>query len=243
MQLMFKEFPAKGAHWAYREYPPQAAREAPASRYRPRPAPQSRCCPAALIPGLRSGGQPRRMRGQAATKLPKVTSAIVAASVAGGVLTLLAAMWRQPGLDRVDERQWIIAAAMGALVLGSWIWPVVVYREGESEAFNMDEAFFVILALLVPPLLTLGTLALATVLAQAARRRPAGQVGLQRRASPDRRGPGHLREPRPRRSDFVPDRGTGRRRRARRARVLRRQHLAAGRRPGLDGHALARAHR
>ena len=72
---------------------------------------------------------------------------------------------------------------MGVLVLGSWIWPVVVYREGESEAFNMDEAFFVILALLVPPLLTLGTLALAIVLAQAARRRPliksafnAGQV-------------------------------------------------------------------
>ena len=83
----------------------------------------------------------------------------------------------------VGERQWIIAVSMGVLVLGSWIWPVVVYREGESEAFNMDEAFFVILALLVPPLITLGTLALAIVIAQAARRRPvvksafnAGQV-------------------------------------------------------------------
>src|SRR5207342_2085682 len=104
------------------------------------------------------------------------------ASIAGGVLTLLVAMW-QSGLVRVDERQWIIAAAMGVLVLGSWIWPVVLYREGESEAFNMDEAFFVILALLVPPLVTLGTLALATVTAQAVRRRPlvksafnAGQV-------------------------------------------------------------------
>src|SRR6202035_5313836 len=93
------------------------------------------------------------------------------ASVAGGVLTLLVAMWWQPGMARVGERQWIIAAAMGVLVLGSWIWPVVVYREGESEAFNMDEAFFVILALLVPPLVTLGTLALATVTAQVARRR------------------------------------------------------------------------
>jgi len=116
-------------------------------------------------------------------KIPRATGAVVAASVAGGVLTLLVAMWRQSGLERVDERQWIVAAAMGALVLGSWIWPVVVYREGESEAFNMDEGFFVILALLVPPLVTLGTLALATVMAQAARRRPlvksafnAGQV-------------------------------------------------------------------
>jgi EAL domain-containing protein (putative c-di-GMP-specific phosphodiesterase class I)/GGDEF domain-containing protein/PAS domain-containing protein len=115
-------------------------------------------------------------------KLARATGAVVAASIAGGVLTLLVAMW-QSGLVRVDERQWIIAAAMGVLVLGSWIWPVVVYREGESEAFNMDEAFFVILALLVPPLVTLGTLALATVTAQAVRRRPlvksafnAGQV-------------------------------------------------------------------
>ena len=41
----------------------------------------------------------------------------------------------------------------------------------------------------------------------------AGQVGLQRRASRDRCGPGHLREPWHRRSDCVPDPGTGRRRR------------------------------
>jgi diguanylate cyclase (GGDEF)-like protein/PAS domain S-box-containing protein len=104
-------------------------------------------------------------------RIPHATGAVVAASVAGGVLTLLVAMW-QAGPVRVGEQQWIIAAAMGVLVLGSWIWPVVVYREGESEAFNMDEAFFVILALLVPPLVTLGTLVVATVAAQVARRRP-----------------------------------------------------------------------
>jgi len=119
---------------------------------------------------------------RSAVKLPRATGAVVAASVAGGILTLLVAMWQSSPV-RVEERQWIIAAAMGVLVLGSWIWPVVVYREGESEAFNMDEAFFAILALLVPPLVTLGTLALATVTAQVVRRRPlvksafnAGQV-------------------------------------------------------------------
>jgi diguanylate cyclase (GGDEF)-like protein/PAS domain S-box-containing protein len=115
-------------------------------------------------------------------RIPLATGAVVAASVAGGVLTLLVAVW-QSGPVQVGERQWIIAAAMGVLVVGSWIWPVVVYREGESEAVNMDEAFFVILALLVPPLVALGTLVLATATAQAARRRPlvksafnAGQV-------------------------------------------------------------------
>jgi diguanylate cyclase (GGDEF)-like protein len=108
---------------------------------------------------------------RSAVKLPRATGSVVAASVAGGLLALLVAMW-QSSPAQVEERQWIIAAAMGVLVLGSWIWPVVVYREGESEAFNMDEAFFAILALLVPALVTLGTLALATVAAQAARRRP-----------------------------------------------------------------------
>ncbi len=118
-----------------------------------------------------------------AARVPRVTAAVVAASVAGGALTLLVAACRQSVPVQVAGRQWIVAAAVGVLVLGSWIWPVVVYRGGESEAFNMDEGFLVILALLVPPLITLGTLALATVMAQAARRRPlvksafnAGQV-------------------------------------------------------------------
>ncbi len=105
-------------------------------------------------------------------KLPRATSAVVATSVAGGALALLAAAWRQPASGPVSESQWIVAAAVGALALGGWVWPVVVYRGGESTAFNMDEVFFVILALLVPPLVTLGTFALATAVAQAVRRRP-----------------------------------------------------------------------
>jgi diguanylate cyclase (GGDEF)-like protein/PAS domain S-box-containing protein len=116
-------------------------------------------------------------------KLPRATRAIVVASVAGGACTLIVAGRGQPASGAVGGSQWIIAAAMGVLALGGWVWPIVVFRGGESETFHMDEGFFVILALLVPPLLTLGTLALATVLAQAARRRPviksafnAGQV-------------------------------------------------------------------
>jgi diguanylate cyclase (GGDEF)-like protein/PAS domain S-box-containing protein len=113
----------------------------------------------------------------------RATWATVAVSVAGGALTLAVACWRQPASGHIAERQWVVAAAMGILALGSWVWPILVYRGAESEAFSMDEGFFVILALLVPPVLTLGTLALATVLAQAVRRRPlvksafnAGQV-------------------------------------------------------------------
>jgi hypothetical protein len=118
-----------------------------------------------------------------ALKIPRTTWAIVTCSVAGGAGALAVAGWRQSASAPIGESQWVIAAAMGVLALGSWLWPVVVYRGGESEAINMDEGFFVILALLVPPLLTLGTLALVTILAQAGRRRPlvksafnAGQV-------------------------------------------------------------------
>jgi diguanylate cyclase (GGDEF)-like protein len=116
-------------------------------------------------------------------KMLRTTWAIIAVAVAGGAFVLFFAVWRQSASGHVNEGQWVVAAAIGVLALGSWVWPVVVYRGAESEAFNMDEGFFVILALLVPPLLMLGTLALATVVAQAARRRPvvksafnAGQV-------------------------------------------------------------------
>jgi PAS domain S-box-containing protein len=116
-------------------------------------------------------------------KLPRPARAIVAASIAGGVGALIVAGIRQSGCAPVSESQYFVAAVLGVLLLGSWLWPVIVFRGGESEAAQVDECFFVILALLVPPVLTLGTLAMATTLAQAIRRRPlvksafnAGQV-------------------------------------------------------------------
>ena len=115
---------------------------------------------------------PAGSRAVKSTPIPRVTWLTIAVSVAGGLAILVVAGWRQPGLGLASESQWMVAAAMGVLALASWVWPVVVYRAGESEAFNMDEGFLVILALLVPPLLTLGTLALATILAQVVRRRP-----------------------------------------------------------------------
>jgi diguanylate cyclase (GGDEF)-like protein len=105
-------------------------------------------------------------------KLPRSTKALIAASVVGGLFTLLVAGWRQSARGPVTESEWIVAAIMGLLALGTWVWPILVFRGGESEAFHMDEVFFVILALLVPPVVTLGTLAASSILAQAIRRRP-----------------------------------------------------------------------
>ena len=105
-------------------------------------------------------------------KLPRVTQALVTASAAGGAFALFVAIWRRPAPVHIGLGQWAVAATIGVLFLGSWVWPVVVFRGGESETFNMDEGFFVILALLEPPLVTLVTLALAGAVAQAVRRRP-----------------------------------------------------------------------
>src|ERR1700678_864670 len=110
--------------------------------------------------------------GNPVMKVPRATSVVVAAAIVGGAVALILAVWSRPAAGPIAEDQWIVAAAMGVLLLGSWVWPVVVYRGGESEAFNLDEGFFVVLALLVPPLLTLATFGVATVLAQAVRRRP-----------------------------------------------------------------------
>ena len=104
-------------------------------------------------------------------KIPRATWAVVAVSVVCGALTIFIAACAEPSGQHIGHSQWAVAAVMGVLALASWIWPVVVYRDGESEAFNTDDGFFVILALLVPPLLTLTILALAFILAQTTRRR------------------------------------------------------------------------
>ena len=105
-------------------------------------------------------------------KLPRATWAVVGIAVAGGALTILTSLLRQPGPLHLTANLWIICITMGLLALASHIWPVVVFHGGESEAFNMDEGLFVILALLAPPLLTIGILGLTVIVAQGVRRRP-----------------------------------------------------------------------
>ena len=106
-------------------------------------------------------------------KLPRPARAIVAASIAGGLAALVASSRCPSARAPVGDSQWIVAVAVGMLLMASWLWPLVVFRGGESEATHVDECFFAILALLVPPVLTLGTLAAAITLAQVVRRRPA----------------------------------------------------------------------
>ena len=66
----------------------------------------------------------------------------------------------------------MFAAVFGALMAASWIWPITLYIDGESDAIDLDEAFFVLLVLLIPAALTVLVFAFVTIAAQAIKRRP-----------------------------------------------------------------------
>lgn len=106
-----------------------------------------------------------------ATSLAASAKAISLAAAAGGASCLYVAATSPSARTGITSNQWAIACTIGLLILESWVRPFVLYRDGQSTAFHMDEGFFVILALTLPPLETLGTLAAATTLAQIVRRR------------------------------------------------------------------------
>ena len=105
------------------------------------------------------------------SQLPRRTRLIITATVGGGVVTsaLVAGLSGHLYLTTV---QWTVVAVVFAVDLFSWIKPLVLFRSNQSEAFHFDEGFLVVLALLVPPAMTLAVFASVVVLSQAIRRRP-----------------------------------------------------------------------
>ena len=66
----------------------------------------------------------------------------------------------------------MFAVVFGALMAASWIWPIMLYIDDQSDAFDLDEGFFVLLILLVPAAMTVLVFAVVAVVAQAVKRRP-----------------------------------------------------------------------
>ncbi len=105
-------------------------------------------------------------------RLPAVTKAIVAAAAAAGVITFsvaVAALFHRP---LATASQLALFGTLTLLVGATWAWPLVMYRDAQSEALNPDEGFFIIMALLLPAWEGVVVFALATAVAQAVRRRP-----------------------------------------------------------------------
>jgi len=104
--------------------------------------------------------------------------------VVGGVICLAAVAPSFHEFARMTASQWVVVVVIGGLVMHGWIWPALLRFEGKnSEAFHLDEGFFVVMALVLPPVATIATFAMATIVAQVVRPRPliklafnAGQV-------------------------------------------------------------------
>ena len=105
-----------------------------------------------------------------AVKLSRTARAVVLAILGGGASLGLVA----PGdaaLGRMTLGQWFVVVAIGALVLGGYLRPLVLYRGEQSITYSIDEGFLVVLILLVPPFVTMATFGLAVLVSQLVWRR------------------------------------------------------------------------
>ena len=99
---------------------------------------------------------------------PKVRAIVVAAGVTGtATIAVAGAMAGRTGLGPLDE-----VVPFTVLLALSWAFPVLVLRNEETEAFQLDEAFFVAMAALLPAAGTIVGFAVAIVLGNCLRRRP-----------------------------------------------------------------------
>jgi len=96
---------------------------------------------------------------------------VVAAWVIAGLVTLTLAVLRLSVVGWPGGTEATCAAVFGLLMAASWIWPIRLSVDDESDAFDLDEGFFVLLVLLVPASLTVVVFAVVAVVVQAAKRR------------------------------------------------------------------------
>src|SRR5919202_3541576 len=101
--------------------------------------------------------------------LPLKVRATVIGFAASGALTVAVAgaVARSGGLGPAYE-----VVALTALLALSWGYPLLVLRNEETEAFQLDEAFFVGMAPLLPAAGTIAVFLAATVAGAVVRRRP-----------------------------------------------------------------------
>ncbi len=100
------------------------------------------------------------------------TKAVIVMASASGLLTLGAALLAIGRGPFPDPNELWVFACLTVLVAVTWARPLVMYRDGQSEALNLDEGFFVIVALLLPIGGGILVFALATVASQVVRHRP-----------------------------------------------------------------------
>src|SRR5579875_1780843 len=117
--------------------------------------------------------------------LPRRVVVLVAATIAAGAASAGLLLTSSPARPHMAVRGWFVVGLVVAMEFYNWIRPMILPRSGQRQAFQVDEAFFVLLALSVPPAVAVGTLLAAVVLSQLFMHRPwvksvfnLGQVAL-----------------------------------------------------------------
>jgi diguanylate cyclase (GGDEF)-like protein/PAS domain S-box-containing protein len=87
-------------------------------------------------------------------------------------VTLAVAGARQAVVGWPSEAETTFALVFGMLLAASWLWPIMLYVDDQSEAFDLDEGFFVVLVLLVPAPLTVLVFAAVVAVTQAIKGQP-----------------------------------------------------------------------
>jgi len=106
------------------------------------------------------------------SSLPLVTRVIAVGVACAGLACFAIAVSTAGAFQDMTTQLWGVATVVGGLALYSWLRPLVLYRGDRSEAFHLDEGFFVILALLVGPGATMVVFAAAVILSQVIKQRP-----------------------------------------------------------------------
>ncbi len=103
---------------------------------------------------------------------PRSTRIVVASWAAAGLVVCALSLARMISSGPPSATEIVFAAVFGALMAASWVWPITLYIDGQSDGVVLDEGFFVLLVLLVPSVMTVLVFAVVAVCAQAVKRRP-----------------------------------------------------------------------
>lgn len=110
--------------------------------------------------------------------LPRRAKLIIGTVTAGGLIGLVVTELHADRLAHLSGREWALFGVFTVLLRLSWMRPLVLFRGGESESFHLDEAFFVIMALLLPPAATMTAFTISTINEQLVKRRPLTKVAF-----------------------------------------------------------------
>ena len=110
------------------------------------------------------------MTGEAS--LHRSARVVIAVWAVTGIVALALAVGRLWVTGWPSATEALFAVVFGALMAASWVWPIMLYVDDQSDACDLDEGFFVLLVLLVPAALTVIVFAVVSIVAQALKRQP-----------------------------------------------------------------------